>query len=102
MSNVEQGIMNVELRMALLDDFGVNNAYKSNLNRFSFLQYSAFSIRHSTLIQYVQWLNCMIFMVSIFFYYTHQGYRISWLLTKFSIVEMYQEIIFFETAVILL
>ena len=36
MSNVEQGIMNVEVRMFLLNCFGANNAHKWNLNRFSF------------------------------------------------------------------
>ena len=66
MSNVEQGIMNVEVRMFLLDCFGANNAHKWNLNRFSFLHYSTFPVRHSTFNQYVQWLNCIIFMVSLF------------------------------------
>ena len=66
MSNVEQGIMNVEVRMFLLDCFGANNAHKWNLNRFSFLHYSTFPVRHSTLNQYVQWLNCIISMVSLF------------------------------------
>jgi len=57
MSNVEQGIMNVEVRMFLLDCFGANNAHKWNLNRFPFLHYSTFPVRHSTLNQYVQWLK---------------------------------------------
>ncbi len=47
MSNVEQGIMNVEGRMFVLDCFGANNAHKWNLNRFSFLHNSIPPMRDS-------------------------------------------------------
>jgi hypothetical protein len=44
MSNVEQGIMNVEVRMFLLDCFGANNAHKWNLNRFSLKKITQFNV----------------------------------------------------------